>query len=309
MRGDIVTLFGGTGFLGRRIAAALMRQEIRVRIAARRPERFEPPPGQSSFLQRVQADLRDRESVRAAVVGSTAVANAVGLYVEGGDARFRDIHVDGARRVAEAVRDARATRLLHVSGIGADSGARDSYIRCRGEGERAVREAFPDAAILRPSVMFGDGDAFLGMLVQLVRRLPVMPLFGHGRCRLQPVHVDDVARAACRLLSRAAPPEPLYEVAGPRAWHYRDIVRLVAQASGRRRLLLPLPFPLWEALAATGRLLPTPPVTPAQVALMRQDNLPSADLPGLAALGIRPARLEVALGRLLAPEQPGHAGR
>lgn len=190
---------------------------------------------------------------------------------------------------------------MHISGIGSDSRSTSAYIRAHGEGEAVVRAGFPGATILRPSVMFGPDDAFLTTLVSLVRRLPIVPLFGSGSTRLQPVHVEDVAAAVAILLTASDPPAPTYELGGPEALGYRALLEIVMRHVGRRRPLLPVPFPLWDALAAICRPLPAPPVTEGQVALMRQDNVADSGLPGLGALGIGPEPIEAELRRRMTP--------
>lgn len=294
-----VSVFGGTGFLGRRIVDALLARGLTVRVAARRPERC-LLGAVGDGLVRVQADLRDPDSIRAALQGADAAVNAVSLYVESRDATYRAIHVEGAGQLARAAADAGLHRLVHISGVGADAGSTSAYIRARGEGEDAVRAEFPAATILRPSVMFGPDDAFLTTLIALVQRLPIVPLFGDGGTQLQPVHVDDVAAAVAILLTASDPPAPTYELGGPEVLSYRKLLELVMRHVGRRRALLPVPFPLWDPLAAACRLLPSPPLTEGQVALMRRDNVADPGLAGFGALGLDPAPIEAELRRRIA---------
>lgn len=288
-----ITVFGGTGYLGCRVVRALAAGDCRVRVAARHPEsgtfadlgeRVEP----------VVADVREAGSIAAAIGDAAGVVNAVGLYTERGDETFAAIHVDGAGRVAAAARVAGA-RLVHLSGIGADAGSPSKYVRARALGEARVRATAPDAVILRPSVLFGHDDAFVGALVGLVRALPVIPLFGDGRKLLQPVHVDDVAAAIFKVLELGDAAAPLYELGGVRPYAYRDLLALIAARLGRRRLLLPVPYIVWNLLAAALAPLPNSPLSRDQIELMRHDNRPSPELPGLAALGIEPRPLESAL--------------
>lgn len=295
-----VTVFGGTGFLGRRIVRHLHEAGHAVRIAARHPEQSRAPFGTGDTrLQAVSADVHDDGAVAAAVAGAYGVVNAISLYVEQGKETFHAVHVAGALRVATQARAAGAERLLHVSGIGADAGSRSSYIRSRGEGEAAVRAAFPNAILLRPAVMFGPDDAFVRVIAGLLRQLPAYPLFGRGRTRLQPAFVEDVAAAAGRALEQAGDRPVTYECGGPRVYSYEALLRTVAQAMGRRPLLFPLPFPAWQALAAAAELLPHPPITRNQVALMRIDNVAAPDMLGFADLGIAPRPLEEILPAIL----------
>ena len=291
-----VTVFGGTGFLGRRIVDALLARGVTVRVAARHSAHGNGGAAADRWVP-VQADLRDPCSVQAALGGADAAVNAVSLYVESRDATYQAIHVDGAGQLARAAAEAGLHRLVHISGIGSDARSTSAYIRARGEGEDAVRAGFAGATILRPSVMFGPDDAFLTTLVGLVQRLPVVPLFGDGSTWLQPVHVDDVAAAVAIVLTASDPPGPAYELGGPEVLSYRALLERVMRHIGRRRPLLPVPFPLWDALAAACRLLPSPPLTEGQAALMRQDNVASPGLPGFGALGIDPAPIEAELRR------------
>lgn len=294
MTEPIATVFGGTGFLGRRVAARLSESGWRTRIAARRTERVGPP------FEAVEADIRDEAAVTRAVEGAGAVVNAVGLYVERGDETFEAVHVAGARRLARACVEGGISRLVLISGIGADPRSDSAYVRARAGGEAAVREVLPAATILRPSVLFGPGDTFFNTFARIARTSPVFPLFGDGRTRVQPVYVEDVAEAVLRALTDPAAPGRTYELGGPKAYAYRDLIELVMARVGRRRTLLPLPFPLWSALAALAGLLPNPPLTRDQIALVRRDNLADPALPGLAVLGIEPTPVEAVL--------PGYLG-
>jgi NADH dehydrogenase len=200
--------------------------------------------------------------------------------------------VDGARSLAARAAEAGVARLVHISGIGVDPASPSAYIRARAEGEAAVRQAFAGATILRPSVLFGPGDAFFNSLAGIARLSPVLPLFGDGAMRLQPVFVEDVARAAVAVLAAPETQDSVYELGGARAYSYRALLELLLDRIGRRRLLLPLPFAIWEALAAMLRILPHPPVTRDQIELLRRDNLPDPNLPGFADLAIAPRSVE-----------------
>ena len=292
-----ITVFGVSGYLGRRVVRALVAADFRVRAAARRPA-AESFADLGDRVEPVVADIRDAGAIAAAIGEACGVVNAVGLYTERGDESFAAIHVDGAGRVAAAARVAGA-RLVHLSGIGADPGSPSKYVRARAHGEARVRATAPDASILRPSVLFGHDDAFLGALLGLVRMLPVIPLFGDGRARLQPVHVDDVAAAIVAILKLGNEAAPLYELGGARAYAYRELLALLAARLGRKRLLVPLPFVAWNLLAALLSPLPNPPLSRDQIELVRRDNLPNPDLPGFADLGIAPRALEAELERLM----------
>lgn len=293
----ITTVFGGTGFLGREIVRALLASGQRVRVAARRPD----APGLDDVtVERVVADIRYESAVARAVDGAAAAVNAVSLYVEKRDATFEAVHVRGAETIARCARQAGLERLVHISGIGVDTASPSPYIRARALGEDRTRETFPEATILRPSVLFGPGDAFLSAL-KGVTLLPVIPLFGSGRTRLQPVYVDDVAAAVVAALERPDSAGRVFELGGAGIHSYRDILRAVLRELGRRRLLMPVPFAVWKLLAGLMSILPSPPLTRDQIVLMEDDNLVGPNAAGFAELGIEPYDLEGQLASLLRP--------
>ena len=295
--GDVVTVFGGTGFLGRRVVRHLRDKGFSVRIASRHPSssRDDDP-----HVRLIGADIRERRSVETAVVGAFGVVNAVSLYVERGTDTFQALHVAAAERVAEQARKAGVERLIQISGIGADAASPSPYIRARGQGEQAVRQAGAGAVIVRPAVMFGPDDAFLNTLVQLLRWLPVYPMFGRGETRLQPVDVEDVGEAVARLMQRTGRQAITVECGGPRVYAYEELLRTIARAANVKRVLVPVPFAAWHALARVAEMLPGAPITRNQVELMAIDTVASADVPGFADLGISPAAMEQILPGILA---------
>ncbi len=267
-----VCVIGGSGFLGARIARAFAVGGHQVVVVARQPDRVPADLRGDRFTAR-KADIGDAEALRRALEAADIVVNAVSLYTERGSATFRSIHVEGAARLAQTARRAGVEALVHISGIGASRQARDPYCRARGEGEDAVRHAFPGAVILRPSAMFAAEGGFLHTLSELVRTMPVLPLFGRGTTRLQPVHADDVAKAAvCAALRRDLHGQ-VHFAAGPTIYTYRELLDLIIRQSGSRTILMPYPFTLWHATAAIAERLPGAPVTRAQVALMEHDNV------------------------------------
>ena len=294
-RFNCVTVFGGTGFLGRRIVKRLSAEGITVRAAARRPnnanieaERSE----QAGEIHAIYADVRDEASVALAIDGCDAVINAVGLYVERRAETFAAVHERGALNLAHQCATLRIGRLVHVSGIGAELNSESRYVRARGKAESLVADVFPRATTLRPSVLFGPDDKFLNTLARIGRRSPVMPLFGQGHTKLQPVYVGDVAEAALKALTLPTAQGKTYELGGPRVYSYRALIVLVLGQAKRRRLLMPLPFPAWDALAAVAAVLPSPPLTPAQVSLMKRDNVVAKAALTLADLGVNATPLE-----------------
>jgi NADH dehydrogenase len=188
--------------------------------------------------------------------------------------------------------------LVHISGIGADARSPSPYIRSRGRGEAAVLDAFPSATLIRPAVMFGPGDAFLTPLLTMLRHMPVFPMFGSGKTRLQPAYVEDVAEAIVRIL-RAPAARQLYELAGPRVYTYKELLRTIADGAGTRPFLVRFPFSLWHSIGFVAETLPTPPITRNQVELMGRDNIPEPDAPGFAALQISPLAIEKIVPQML----------
>src|SRR6266699_1788308 len=295
-----VTVFGGTGFLGRRIVRRLRQRGFPVRIASRHPDQGpRRPDPDDPQLQSIAANIHDERSVADALAGACGAVSAVSLYVEHGQETFHSVHVEAAHRVAVQARRAGIERLVHISGIGADAASPSLYIRKRGEGELAVRAAFPNAVLIRPAVMFGPDDAFLTTMLALLRRLPIYPMFGRGRTRLQPAYVEDVAEAIARALQRTQTHAITFECGGPRVYSYEELLRALARDADLKRILIPLPFAAWRALAWTAELLPNPPVTRNQVELMQVDNVCSPGMPGFAELGISPHSVENMLEQTL----------
>jgi uncharacterized protein YbjT (DUF2867 family) len=291
-----VTIFGGTGFVGARVARHLSYSGAAVRIASRHVV-----PGQGGDAEQIVADAQDEQAVQAAIAGADGVVNAMSLYVENKGNTFHSMHVEAAARIATMARQAGVKRFVHVSGIGADAASTSSYIRSRGEGEAAVQAAFPGAIIVRPAVMFARDDAFLTTLLRLLRTLPAYPLFGDGRTRLQPVHADDVAMAIARILRQTQRPSPIYELAGPRIYSYEQLLRAIARTAGVRPRLVRMPFAFWDAAAGLAEILPHPPLTRNQVELMQIDTTASDGLPGFGLLGMSPRSLEDELKAMLGP--------
>ena len=301
----LYVVFGGSGFLGRQIVRRLVEGGAVVRVAVRHPEHASFPT-EADAVTTVRADVWEEASVGPAVAGADAVVNTVGHYLERGRATFEAIHGKGAAHVARAAAAAGASRLVHISGIGADERSESTYVRARAIGERLVREAFPHATILRPSVMFGPDDAFFNQLAGLARLMPVLPLFGTGRVRLQPAYVGDVADAVAKALASEAAEGKTYELGGPRAYSYRELLELLLRQTGRRRLLLPVPYPAWELLAALTAPLPKRPISRDQVVLMKEDNVVGPGALSFADLGIAPHSVEEILPTYLGdePDEP-----
>ncbi len=287
----MITVFGGTGFLGSAIVRTLLRQGAHVRVAARRPERLQPSE-HPERLTALQTDVTDVASVAAALDGCQAVVNAVGLYVERGADTFEAVHVRAAENVARLATQAGVEQLVHVSGIGASAGSSSSYVRARADGEQRVRDSFGDASILRPSVLFGPGDSFLSTIDVISRLSPVFPLFGDGDTRLQPVYVDDVAQAVARVLEDSTTRARICELGGPRIYTYREIIECVLDYRRRRRVLMPVPFGIWTVQAKLLAVVPNAPLTEDQVILMREDNVVGEGVVTLKDLGVTARSIE-----------------
>jgi uncharacterized protein YbjT (DUF2867 family) len=307
-----VSVFGGTGFLGRRLVRRLAAEGATVRVAVRHPDRARSAlrEADSDRITALRADVRDQTSVAAAVAGADAVVNAVSAYVEKGGVTFEAVHERGAATIAREAAAAGVPRLVLVSGIGADPESRSPYIRARGRGERVVREAFPGVTIVRPGAMFGPGDALFGTLADLARRFPMLPLIGGGRTRLQPAYVQDVAEAIARILADPATAGRTYELAGPIVYTLRELVQMILRLVERRRPLLPVPFALAKIQARFFELLPNPPLTTGQVDLLKMDNLAGGALPGFRDLDVEPRSVAEIVPTYIGPSRgPAQAGR
>ncbi|MGH6792802.1 MAG: complex I NDUFA9 subunit family protein [Methyloceanibacter sp.] len=293
----LVTIYGGSGFLGRHVVRAIAKTGARMRVAVRRPELAGhlQPLGGVGQINPVQANVRFPGSLIAAAEGADAVVNLVGILFPKGKQTFKAVQDEGARHVAEAARASGARALVHVSAIGADPHSPSVYARSKAEGERAVREAFPQAVILRPSVVFGPEDDFFNRFAKLARMLPALPLFGGGKTRLQPVFAGDVAKAVVAGLSGQAEAPALYEFGGPEILTLKDVMQRVLDYTMRKRLLVPVPFWFAKLQGAFLQWLPNPPLTIDQVRLLEKDNVVSeaAKRGGrtLEGLGIEPVAI------------------
>jgi len=294
----LVTIFGGSGFLGRHVVRALAKRHYRIRVAVRRPDLAGhlQPLGRVGQIHAVQANVRYPESVEAAAGHAAIVINLVGILFERGRQRFQAVQAEGAGVVARAAAAAGA-RLVHVSAIGADPQSPALYGRSKAEGEQAVFAAKPDATIFRPSVVFGPEDDFFNRFAAMARLLPVLPLVGGGATRFQPVFAGDVAQAIAKAVDGAARAGTIYELGGPQVRTFRQLLEYVLATIGRRRLLVPIPFGLAELQAMVLQALPKPPLTPDQVKLLMRDCVVSApaetERRTLAGLGIDATGMEV----------------
>ncbi len=303
----VVTVFGGSGFIGRHLVGALAKAGWVIRVAVRRPSQAEflKPLGDVGQISLIRVKAQDAASVRNVVQGSQAVINLLGILYERGEQNFATVHVTAAQNIAKAAATAGAERLVHISAIGADKQAEADYARSKGAGEDAVRAAFPEATILRPSVVFGPEDNLFNLFAGLCRISPALPLIGGGHTRFQPVYVGDVAAAALRALDEVASRGRTYELGGPRIYTFKEMLQIMLRQICRRRLLIPLPFGLAMAQAALLELMPIPLLTRDQVKMLRCDNVVAEGAAGLADLGVEPTGLELILPTYLDQYRPG----
>ena len=296
---QLVTVFGGGGFIGRYACEELMERGVRVRVASREPRRahFIQPLGQVGQWGPVRADVSNRDSVRRAVEGADAIVNLVGSF-----SKMHAVHVDGARNIAEAARELGARALVHISAMGADAGSEADYARTKGEGEKAVRDAFPDATIVRPSIVFGPEDQLTNRLASMARALPLLPVIA-PKARFQPVFVEDLAKAIA-----AATVEPgthagkTYEIGGPQVFTMRELTLAIVEAAGCKRELVDVPAPVASLVSWLG-FLPGAPLTRDQWLMLQRDNVVSGQFPGIEAFGIRPVPFQA-----IAPDWLGMYG-
>jgi len=310
----LATVFGGSGFLGRYIVRAFARAGWRVRAAVRRPDLalFLVPYGVVGQVQPVQANVRFPASVEAAVEGAEVVVNASGIKRERGRQGFAAVHALGAEAIARAAKAAGSRALVHISGLGADPGSANPYVASKGRGEQATRAAFPEAVILRPSIVFGPEDDFFNRFADLARFLPVLPAFAGGAAKLQPVYVGDVALAAGKVMDDGLAPGATYELGGPETMTLTEAITLALRFAERRRYVAPLPYGLSRLAARATEIASVVSLglfpemlttTRDQVDLLRSDNVVSAAAIAegrtLQGLGIEPRGVEAILPQYL----------
>jgi NADH dehydrogenase len=297
---NLVTVFGGSGFIGAQAVRQLAKAGWRIRVAVRNPAKAYAMrlAGDVGQIDIVQANIRNLPSLRRALSGATAAVNLVGVMRETGRQGFQALQAMGARNVAEAARAEGVTRLVQMSAIGADAQSESKYARTKAEGEAAVREIYPDAVIVRPSIVFGPEDDFFNRFAAMAQISPVLPLIGGGATRFQPVFVGDVGKALARAVAAPEAAGQTYELGGPAVFTFRQLMELMLAEIGKRRFLAPVPWPVARLMGSAGDLAGAfiaPPVTSDQVLLLKSDNVASGACPGLAELGITPTTLEAVL--------------
>ena len=293
----LVTVFGGSGFIGSQVVRALAKQGLRIRVAVRQPGRGYKLRmlGDVGQIEVVQANIRVPGSIRRALEGAEAVVNLVGVLHEAGRQKFQSVHVMGARNIAEAAAERGIARFVQVSALGADAESASKYARTKAAAESVVRALVPTATMVRPSVVFGQGDGFFSRFAAMAAMAPALPLIGGGETRFQPVFVGDVAAAVARCVVDPQTAGRVYELGGPAVYSFREILELVLKETHRDRVLLPLPFPAASLLGSVVELagvLIAPPLTADQVELLKTDNVVSAGAAGLAELGVQATAVE-----------------
>lgn len=307
LQNKTVAMIGGGGFLGRAVAEKLARAGARLVVLARNPDKAKPlkvlgDPGQVSVL--AGDALRDAD-VERLLAGADYLVNLAGILAPSGKQSFAAVHSELPARLGRLATAAGVRRIVHISALGADKDSPSAYARSRAAGEAGLQKAAPNSVILRPSIIFGPGDSFFNRFGRMAMLAPALPLIGGGVNRMQPVFVSDVAEAVLRSLTDTRSAGKIYELGGPKDYSFADLMRLVLEATARRRLLLPVPFFAMQLPAALASCLPNPPLTPDQLKLLKLDNLVSGQLPGLAELGIEPQPVEAHIQTHLAPFRPG----
>ena len=294
----LITVFGGSGFVGSQVVQELARRGWRIRVAVRRPDRAYKlqTSGHVGQIQAVRCDATDAAQVEAALRGADAAINLVGVLYESGSRTFQSAHVDAARNIAVGCAAAGVDRLVHVSAIGANPESESKYACTKAAGEMAVREAKPDAVIIRPSVVFGAGDSFLNKFAAMASMAPALPLIGGGQTRFQPVHVGDVAEAIVTATGRADAAGRTFELGGPEVVTFEDILKLVLRETRRRNGLVPLPFFAARTIGSLAQITAlagiAPVLTHDQVVMLESDNVVADGADGLAELGVEPTGVE-----------------
>ena len=306
----IVTIFGGSGFVGRYVAQRMARLGWRVRVAVRRPNEalFVRPYGVVGQVVPVQANVRDDASCRRVIEGATAVVYCVGVLFSAGKNTFEAVQAEGPDRVARIAAQTGVKRMVLVSAIGADATSPAAYARTKAAGEAAVQRHFPTAVILRPSIVFGPEDDFFNRFAGMAKLSPALPVVSPGS-RFQPVYVDDVAHAVAKACTGEAEAGATYELGGPRVATFRELLELMLGIIRRRRLIATVPIPLamvqGAVLGQLSRIGLKPPITLDQVRMLERDNVVGDGARGFAELGIEPTAMELILPRYLARFRPG----
>ena len=297
MRTRRTAVLGGSGFIGRYIVQRLAARGDVIPVGCRHAQeaKFLMPLGNVGQIATINVTIGDEHVLHAFLAGNDALVNCVGILRESGAQTFERAHHTGPARLARLAREARIERFVHISAIGADPRSTSAYARTKAAGEAAVRDAFPTVTILRPSVVFGPEDQFFNRFAAIAAISPVLPLIGGGHTRFQPVYVGDVANAVLKCLDDPTTAGRTYELGGPKVYTFRELIQLLLDEIRRKRLLANLPFGLAAAQARLMSILPSPPLTPDQVELLKRDNVVSSSALTLSTLGITPTAVEAIL--------------
>ncbi len=297
MPNQIVTVFGASGLIGRHTVEALARAGYRIRACVRYPNlaQYLPPMGTVGQIQVVRANVLDEEAVARAMQGASAVINLVGILYPAGGQNYEDIHVEAPQTIAKAAKAAGIETLVHVTTMGIGPDSESNYSRSKAEGEIAARAIFPNAKLVKPSIVFGPEDNFFNKFAWLARLSPILPLIGGGHTKFQPVFVGDVADAIAKCVTDPTTRGKTYELGGPAVYSFNEMLQAILHATGRKNLLLPVPFWMASLQGIFLQFLPGKLLTPDQVTFLKTDNVVSPGALTLSDLGIRPASLEAVL--------------
>lgn len=303
MKQKIVTIFGGTGFVGTYAVEELAKTGVSLKVVSRDPDNGlkVKTAGRVGQVALVQGNLRNEASVRQAVQGSDVVINLVGLLFEHGKQNFTAIHAQGAEFLAKAAKEAGVKQFIHVSALGVDKSSQSKYARTKLTGEKAVRAAFPEATLIRPSIIFGPEDNFFNMFARMASFSPFLPLIGGGKTKFQPVYVADVAKAVAAVVANPDFSGKALELGGPKTYSFKELMELLLHTLRKKRCLLPVPFAFASLKAFFLEFMPHPPLTRDQVQLLKIDNVVNPQALGFKELGIKPTAVESVLPGYLAP--------
>ena len=307
LSGKTIALIGGTGFVGRALAEKLLAADARIIVLARNAERAKrlKTGGATGQLTAVPGNALNDEDLMSVIAPADIVINLVGILAPSGRQTFSALQAGLPGRIARMATETGIKSVVHISALGADMKSSSVYARTKGEGERALLRQFPEATILRPSVIFGPGDGFFNRFGQMAMFAPALPLIGGGTSLMQPVYVGDVADAVLAALTTQKARGQIYQLGGPQTYNFAELMRFTLDCVGRRRLLLPVPFLLASLPAALAGFLPNPPLTLDQLKLLKVDNVCRESAPGLADLGITPTAIEGVVPAYLMPFRPG----
>ncbi len=301
MQGKQITIFGGSGFIGRSLVQKLAREGAIIRVPVRDPNHalFLKTLGHVGQVTLIKINIYDQEAIKSCCMGSDIIINLLGILFEKRSTTFEKIHIDVARVIAQSAAEERAKRLLHVSALNAASQAKSKYAKTKIQGEDAVFKAYPSATIFRPSLVFGPHDHFVNNFAEMSRFLPILPLIGAGKTRLQPIYVGDVAEAMLVAIKHSETKEKIYELGGPQVYSFKELLKLILQTIQRKRVLLPIPYFIAKILGFFCEFLPTPILTRDQVKMLENDVIINKESLTCENLGISPHSIESILPQYL----------